>query len=198
MQARHQRKCNQQLSPYCIAIILWVEYATDAFRTPGYARSVQFRRQWLPDSYSQIFRLYFLGPLGLKDYGSAMLRCKIWSLPFLALCPHTLHPRRNPRQGRLQNLLSGNTAEGLAKKGEREREGGEEKQSWRNIRLLYNLFVVSLEKENERGTCNRRAALGSTILGEIDTNLTFHLAVMWPRKRMGSLRWFKDIMSDLW
>ena len=28
---------------------------------------------------------------------------------------------------------------------------GEEKPPWRNIRLLYNLFVVSLERENERG-----------------------------------------------
>ena len=26
---------------------------------------------WLPDSYSQIFRLYVFGPSGLKDYGSA-------------------------------------------------------------------------------------------------------------------------------
>ena len=32
---------------------------------------------WLPDVYSQIFRLYEFGPLGLKDYGSATLRCKI-------------------------------------------------------------------------------------------------------------------------
>ena len=29
---------------------------------------------------------------GLLDYGSATLRCKIWSLPFLGLRPHTLHP----------------------------------------------------------------------------------------------------------
>ena len=35
---------------------------------------------------------------------------------------------------------------GQKKEGER----GEEKRSWCNIRLLYNLFVVSLEKENER------------------------------------------------
>ena len=32
---------------------------------------------WLPDGYSQIFRLYVFGPSGLKDYGSATLRCKI-------------------------------------------------------------------------------------------------------------------------
>ena len=31
----------------------------------------------LPDGYSQICRLYMFGPLGLKDYGYAMLRCKI-------------------------------------------------------------------------------------------------------------------------
>ena len=33
-----------------------------------------------------------LGPLGLLDYGSATLRCKILSLPFLGLRPHALHP----------------------------------------------------------------------------------------------------------
>ena len=31
----------------------------------------------LPDGDSQIFRLYEFGPLGLKDYGSASLRCKV-------------------------------------------------------------------------------------------------------------------------
>ena len=31
----------------------------------------------LPDGDSQILRLYVFGPLGLKDYGSATLRCKI-------------------------------------------------------------------------------------------------------------------------
>ena len=47
---------------------------------------------WLPDGYSQILRSYVFGPSGLKDYGSATLRCKIWSLPFLGLRPHPLHP----------------------------------------------------------------------------------------------------------
>ena len=32
---------------------------------------------WLPVGYSQILRLYVFGPAGLRDYGSAMLRCKI-------------------------------------------------------------------------------------------------------------------------
>ena len=32
---------------------------------------------WLPNGYSQILRLYVFGPSGLKDYGSATLRCKI-------------------------------------------------------------------------------------------------------------------------
>ena len=32
---------------------------------------------WLPDGYSQILRMYVFGPSGLKDYGFAMLRCKI-------------------------------------------------------------------------------------------------------------------------
>ena len=31
----------------------------------------------LPDGYSQILRSYAFGPSGLKDYGSAMLHCKI-------------------------------------------------------------------------------------------------------------------------
>ena len=196
MQARHQRKCNQQLSPYCIAIILWVEYATDAFRTPGYARSVQFRRQWLPDSYSQIFRLYFLGPLGLKDYGSAMLRCKIWSLPFLALCPHTLHPGAIQGKEGFKICYLATLQKAWLKK-EREREREEKRSSLGAISAFCTISLWYLLKRKTRGG-HGTAALGSTILGEIDTNLTFHLAVMWPRKRMGSLRWFEDIMSDLW
>ena len=32
---------------------------------------------WLPDGYSHIVRLYAFGRSGLKDYGSATLRCKI-------------------------------------------------------------------------------------------------------------------------
>ena len=32
---------------------------------------------WLPDGDSQILRSYVFGPSGLKDYGSATLRCKI-------------------------------------------------------------------------------------------------------------------------
>ena len=51
---------------------------------------------WLPDGDSQILRSYVFGPLfgpsGLKDNGSATLHCKIWSLPFLGLRPHALHP----------------------------------------------------------------------------------------------------------
>ena len=34
-------------------------------------------KAWLPDGYSQTFRLYAFGPSSLKDYGSATLRCKI-------------------------------------------------------------------------------------------------------------------------
>ena len=44
---------------------------------------------WLPDGYSQISRLYAFGPSGLRDYGSATLRCKIVSLPFLGLSWHS-------------------------------------------------------------------------------------------------------------
>ena len=47
---------------------------------------------WLPDGDSRILRLYVFGHSGLKDYGSATLPCKIWSLPFLGLGPHALHP----------------------------------------------------------------------------------------------------------
>ena len=35
------------------------------------------RQAWLPDGYSQIFRMDVFGPLGFKDFGSATLRCKI-------------------------------------------------------------------------------------------------------------------------
>ena len=35
------------------------------------------KQAWLPDGYSQTFRLYVFGPSGLMDYGSTMLRCKI-------------------------------------------------------------------------------------------------------------------------
>ena len=32
---------------------------------------------WLPDGYSQIFRLHVFGPSCLKDDGFATLRCKV-------------------------------------------------------------------------------------------------------------------------
>ena len=35
------------------------------------------QQAWLPDGYSQISRSYVFGPSGLRDYGSATLRCKI-------------------------------------------------------------------------------------------------------------------------
>ena len=38
---------------------------------------------WLPDGYSQIFRMYLFGPLGFLDYGSATLHCKICHLATL-------------------------------------------------------------------------------------------------------------------
>ena len=38
---------------------------------------------WLPDGYSQIFRLYLFGPSGFMDYGSATLRFKICHLATL-------------------------------------------------------------------------------------------------------------------
>ena len=52
----------------------------------------EMRQAWLPDGYSQILRSCVFGPSGLKDYGPAMPRCKILSLPFLGLRPHLFHP----------------------------------------------------------------------------------------------------------
>ena len=73
---------------------------------------------------------------------------------------HTLHPGAiQGKEGFKICYLATLQKAWLKKEREREREGGEEKQSWRNIRLLYNLFVVSLEKENERGTWNRRVGI---------------------------------------
>ena len=43
----------------------------------GYTNASWTLKAWLPDGYSKIFRLYVFGPSGLKDYGSAVLRCKI-------------------------------------------------------------------------------------------------------------------------
>ena len=37
---------------------------------------------WLPGGDCQMFRLYVFGPSGLKDYGSAMLRCKREGIQF--------------------------------------------------------------------------------------------------------------------
>ena len=34
-------------------------------------------KAWLPDGYSQIFKIACVWPFGLLDYGSATLRCKI-------------------------------------------------------------------------------------------------------------------------
>ena len=35
------------------------------------------RESWLPDGFSRIFKIVFVWPFGLLDYGSATLRCKI-------------------------------------------------------------------------------------------------------------------------
>ena len=53
----------------------------------GHAVTTIIYKAWLPDGYSQIFKSYVFGPSGLKVYGSASLRCKICSLPFLGLRP---------------------------------------------------------------------------------------------------------------
>ena len=65
-----------------------------------------YHAPWLPDGYSQIFRSYVFGPLGLRDYGSATLQNLIPSFPWIAT-PRP-PPWRNPRKGRDQILPSGN------------------------------------------------------------------------------------------
>ena len=79
--------------------------STDAIRRAFQAKSEMISREkklvgpthvvnqklcwpWLPDGYSQILRLYVLGPSGLKDYGSATLRGKICHLATLLLAGH--------------------------------------------------------------------------------------------------------------
>ena len=49
----------------------------------GVKRKRRSPSPWLPDGYSQIFRILCVWPFRLLDYSSAMLRCKIVSLPFL-------------------------------------------------------------------------------------------------------------------
>ena len=47
-------------------------------RSVGRSESSMMRDgSWLQDGYSQIFRLFVFDPSGLKDYGSATLRCKM-------------------------------------------------------------------------------------------------------------------------
>ena len=44
---------------------------------PVYLDTMWMFKAWLPDGYSQIFRIACVWPFGLLDYGSATLRCKI-------------------------------------------------------------------------------------------------------------------------
>ena len=54
----------------------------------------------MPDGYSRILRLYVFCPSGHLDYGSALLRCKMRSLPFLGLlAPRAPLPSRCPSRG---------------------------------------------------------------------------------------------------
>ena len=43
----------------------------------GRLEAVPRVQAWLLDGFGQILRLYVFGPSGLKDHGSATLRCKI-------------------------------------------------------------------------------------------------------------------------
>ena len=66
-------------------------------------------KEWLPDGYSQIIRLYVFGPLRLKDYGSAAT-LQNWITSFPWIVPPPLQPWRNARKGRDQILPPGNLA----------------------------------------------------------------------------------------
>ena len=50
------------------------------------------RFKWIQGCQMAIDILKGFGPSGLKKYGSATLRFKIWLLPFLGLRPRALHP----------------------------------------------------------------------------------------------------------
>ena len=52
---------------------------------------------WLPDGYSQIFRLYVFGPLGLKDYGSATESVNFLGLEVFLAPPTAWAARNQPR-----------------------------------------------------------------------------------------------------
>ena len=56
--------------------ILW-RVCTKEYHTTVRGRPLSIYKARLPEGYSQIFRSYVFGPPGLKDYGSATLRCKI-------------------------------------------------------------------------------------------------------------------------
>ena len=60
-------------------VVLSARFALQ-FQEPREQRDRRRRQRWrtrLPDGYRQIFRLYVFGPSGLKDDGSATLRCKM-------------------------------------------------------------------------------------------------------------------------
>ena len=61
-------------------------------------------RPWLPDGYSQIFRLYVFGPSGFWNMAPLRYAAKFDSF----LAPPHPPPWRNPRKGRDQILPSGN------------------------------------------------------------------------------------------
>ena len=67
------------ISRYLLVILLFnmVIYVAYYMGMKCYLRYYEKIQAWLPDGYSQIFRLYVFGPSSLKDYGSATLRCKI-------------------------------------------------------------------------------------------------------------------------
>ena len=76
--------------PYIVSgLCRWLRWDDHCLRRglhhvrPGHQLHAQ--EAWLPDGYSQIKILYAFGPSGLKDYGSATLCCKIWSLTLLGL-----------------------------------------------------------------------------------------------------------------
>ena len=49
----------------------------DTYNTLKYADRAKRIKAWLPDGYSQIFRIVCVWPFGLLHYGSATLCCKM-------------------------------------------------------------------------------------------------------------------------
>ena len=67
------------VAPDTVNLTPTINNVVNGVSVAGLKRNPNLRRQqaWLPDDYSQIFRIVCVWPFGLLDYGSATLRCKI-------------------------------------------------------------------------------------------------------------------------